>query len=280
VHPGVTRTRSSAGKSRSVRRPEATARSSGSLDPANIRATQAIYAASMLEEGQLFQVADRVAEQFQCGALPIGRGRARSPLPRYTGAGARRRSTDERLALYARTLGVAGGEAGGRSNREFADLWARFLSSVAALSPPSSGTVPAVRRSGRDLAANLSAHGKGPARHAVRELTAHIGRATALLSARGVRSAFDARDVWQVVDQVSALELGGAKNSARYRAMAEAGSRIIAWLARRSRDLDRSSPFALKMGRRSPRPRAGTARPSDAELVAACKAWRAAADTA
>lgn len=47
-------------------------------------------------------------------------------------------------------------------------------------------------------------------------------------------------------DQVSALDLGGASNTARYRAIATPGSTIVACLARRARDLERPSTLVLR----------------------------------
>lgn len=278
----MTRVRPSTRKGASARRAGASVRSSGTLDAASIRATQAIYAAAMLEELKLFQVADRLVELFRSGALPIGRGRAGSQLYQFTRTSSRRLSSAERLSLYARTLGVGGGDAGGRSNREFGDLWARFVSGVAALTGPDAAAdlvrlAADVRGAGRDLAANLSAHGYGVAYYAARELAAQIKLIMALLSAPEVRSAFGARDLWQVVDQVAALHLGGASNIARYRAMATAGSTIIAWLARRARDLERSSTLVLKIASAAPRPRLGASRPTDGELVAGCETWLSAA---
>ena len=278
----MTRVRPSTGKGMSARRAGASVRSSASLDAVSIRATQAIHAAAMLEELKLFQVADRLAELFGSGALPIGRGRAGSRLYQFARTSSRRLSSGERRSLYARTLGVGGGDEGGRSNREFGDLWARFVSSVAALTRPDAATDLArrtadVQGAGRDLAANLSAHGNGVAYYAARELAAQIKLITAVLSAPEVRSAFGARDMWQVVDQVSARDLGGASNIARYRAMATAGSTIIAWLARRACDVERSTTLVLKIASAAPRPRPGAARPTDGEVVAACETWLSAA---
>ena len=44
--------------------------------------------------------------------------------------------------------------------------------------------------------------------------------------------AYGARDMWQVIDQVATLELGGARNSARYRTLATCGAIITTWLAK------------------------------------------------
>src|SRR5207237_3346647 len=90
-----------------------------------------------------------------------------------------------------------------------------------------------VRKSGSDLANNLSLHGYGMAYFAATELQKQIKEVITLLSDPDIKMAYGARDPWQVIDQVATLELGGAKNSVRYRTMATAGVTIMAWLAKR-----------------------------------------------
>src|SRR5205823_5564381 len=46
-----------------------------------------------------------------------------------------------------------------------------------------------------------------------------------------IKNAFGARDMFQVIEQVAAMELGGAENTVRYRTMANSGAVIIRWLA-------------------------------------------------
>ena len=66
-----------------------------------------------------------------------------------------------------------------------------------------------VRKAARDLAANLSLHGYGWANFMATELRQQIKDATELLSDKQIQSAFGARDMWQVIDQVAMQELGG-----------------------------------------------------------------------
>lgn len=55
-----------------------------------------------------------------------------------------------------------------------------------------------------------------------------------------ISSATAGRDLWQVVDRVSGLELGGAVNSARHRTMAESGGAILERLVAQHGGLDES----------------------------------------
>src|SRR5260370_30662759 len=87
-----------------------------------------------------------------------------------------------------------------------------------------------VRKSGRDIAANLSLHGYGVAYFAATELQKQLNDIIALLNDEDIKRAYGSRDIWQVIDQVATLELGGARNSIRYRTIASAGAVIILWL--------------------------------------------------
>ena len=139
----------------------------------NIRALHPIYFAAMFDEMKAFQVLDRLVELFQSGILPVGSGRTGNDLFKYWKDAPLRISENERRDLYARVLGFPGGDAGTKPNREFNDLWIRFISSVAAFASQNTvGTVikiptpeapsqQLVRKEGRELAANLSLHGYG-----------------------------------------------------------------------------------------------------------------------
>ncbi|MCM3901340.1 MAG: hypothetical protein ND866_06520, partial [Pyrinomonadaceae bacterium] len=223
----------------------------------NIRALQAIYFAAMLDEMKAFQVLDRLVELFQNGILPVGRGRTGSDLFRYWKDTPLRISENERRNLYARVLGFPGSDASTKPNREFNDLWIRFISSVAAFArqntvgnviqthTPEAPSQQLVRKVGRELAANLSLRGYGWVHFIAGELQKQINAITKLLSTSEIKAAYGARDIWQVIDQVADLELGGSRNTNRYRTMANAGATIIAWLANNSRKLSRTNDDSI-----------------------------------
>lgn len=204
----------------------------------NLHAAQAIYFAYMLEELRLFQVVDRIAELFQQGQLPLGRGAAGEALQRYWRSDTRL-TERERTDLYARMFGAPGGSADVQPNREFLSLWMRFLVAVSAfvrergaseaVRPRSALDVNA-RRAARDLAVNLSLHGFGGAYAAAERLGAEVLHVLDILGNPEIGQAFGARDAWQVIDRVNRDHLGGAVNVARYRTQAEAGRRILGWL--------------------------------------------------
>ena len=205
----------------------------------NIRVVQAIYFASQLEDMRMFQVVERLVQLFQQGQLPLGRGQGRRLVRSFVTADARPSLRDRRV-LYVRALGVPGGEGDGpQPNREFQLLWLRFIASVAMYQRQQGATAPQgssglaharVRRSARALAANASAHGAG-LRRATRRLAVEVNRMRELLEAHDIRQAYGARDMWQVIDQVASIELGGSVNVARHRTRAVAASTVLQWLA-------------------------------------------------
>jgi hypothetical protein len=263
----------------------------------NLHAMQALYFAAMLEEVKLFQVVEKLVELFQQGMLPLGRGKAGDFLYGYWKKAVDRLSEVERRNLYARAFGFPGGEPQGAPNREFNELWLRFVSAVSSFrrqltvdellrsSIPVTVSEEQVRKSGRDLAANASLHGYGIAYFAATELQTQIREVIGLLSDPELKAAFGARDMWGVVDQVATLELGGARNSVRYRTMATSGAVIMRWLAERASVLataSRASVLNLQNIRdTTPRP-AGhnpTNDPTDRDLVEACEQWLAVTGT-
>ena len=222
----------------------------GDIVAENLRAVQAISFAYQLESMRAFEVVDRLVELFQRGQLPLGTGKAGSLLKRYASAAARLSAPQRRL-LYARALGVAGDTADtAQTNHEFPSLWLRFMAGVALLDrrQDASSVSPRPRvlsalawRAARALAANASARGaglSGPVEHLCE--VANLLRA--VLQAPEIRKAIGARDMWQVIDKVSAAYLGGARNVARHRKLAEAGSAILEWVAKQADALAEPTP--------------------------------------
>jgi hypothetical protein len=204
----------------------------------NVKALSAIYFSAMLEELKFFSVMDKVVEQFMNGALPIKRGSAGDPLYRYHREAQLRINEFERRGLYARSFGVAQGSVEEEMpNREFSDLWIRFLSAVSVhgreLNTAERRMVSTeqVFKTARDLAVNLSLHGYGLAHFAAVELQTLIKSTKDTLSNPDVLAAYGVRDIWQLVERVGNTYLGGAVNGVRQRTMAASGAAIIQWLA-------------------------------------------------
>lgn len=257
----------------------------------NLNAVQAIYFAYMLEEMRLPQVVERIVELFRSGLLPLGRGKAGDYLFRYYKTASERITEGERRDLYMRCFGAPGGDpSNNEPNREFNELWLRFVSAVSAFGRqlsvdrmlrtniPVSVSQEQVRKAARDLGASLSRSGYGIAYFAATEMQQMILEYRDLLSDPEVRGSFGARDMWQVIDQVNANYLGGARNTHRFRTQARAGAVIIRWIANNSQRLGNYgevisvNALTNPQLRGSPQP---TVDPTDWDLVQACEQWLA-----
>lgn len=265
------------------------------IKPDNVRLMGPILCSSMFEELKVFQVLDKLVELSQNGMLTIGEGEAGKMLYLYWKNTPNRISESERRNIYSTTLGIPGGDGGGSPNREFNDLWLRFISAVSSLvrqrtadqilrtNLPASIGQQQVRKAARDLAMNLSARGYGMTYYLAKDLNVQINDIIRILGDQEIRSCFGASNMWQVIDQVATLELGGARNSARYSSMASSGAIIIAWLATNVNRYNKVTSAAVinvdeVVSLDPPTSNEPTKTPTDYDLVNACELWLA--DTA
>lgn len=259
----------------------------------NLNAVQAIYFAYMLEEARLPQVVEKIVDLFRGGLLPLGRGKAGDYLFHYYKTASERITEGERRDLYMRAFGAPGGDPNNNQpNREFNELWLRFVSAVSSFGRqltvdrllrtniPVAVSQEQVRKAARDLGASLSRCGYGIAYFAATELQKMIMDFRDLLSDPEVRGAFGARDMWQVIDQVNSNYLGGARNTNRYRTQARSGAVIIRWIANNNQRitgrygevLSVNALTNLQMRSGSTQP---TVTPDDWDLMQACEQWLA-----
>jgi hypothetical protein len=221
---------------------------------ANVIAVAGLYRAAMLEEMKLFAVADKVAEHFTIGMIPISRGPAGDRLFTWIREAPNRFSEVERRSIYGRVLGLAQGNAQNLlPNREFSDLWIRFLSIFrvffreTGVTVPTSATGEQALKAGRDLAVNLSLHGFGVAHFAAVETQQILEQVLDMLQQAEVLSAYGTADYLQLVDRVSGMYLGGSVNTVRYRTMAQSGFSIMRFLAEHAPQLSSSSAVSPKL---------------------------------
>jgi hypothetical protein len=204
----------------------------------NVLALSALYYYAQLEDWKFFAVADKLAEQFQTGAIPVSRGPGGDAVYRYIKDAHLRFTENERRSMYARAFGFAQGAPDEPlPNREFSDVWIRFLSAVSVFSREQDATIrkalggPQVLKAARDLAVNLSVHGYGISHFAAVELQDQVKSLLKLFGYPDVLSAYGANDYSQLIERISGLYLGGSVNGVRQRTLANAGERIIRWLA-------------------------------------------------
>ncbi len=204
----------------------------------NVDATAMLYMAAHLEDAKLFATYDTIAAQFLRSEVPMVRSETGGDIYRFIKDAPNRFTEAERRGFYARTFGFAQGSVEeGLPNVQFSDLWIRFLSAVSVLVREDGAyvrkaiTAQQVFKNARDLAVNLSLHGYGVAYFAAVELQSLIKSTLKTLSQPEVLQAYGVNDAWQLVERVSAIYLGGTVNTVRQRTLAQAGSRIIQWIA-------------------------------------------------
>lgn len=258
----------------------------------NLDAAQAIYFAYQLEEARMPQVVEKIVDLFRSGLLPLSYGKTGDYLYGYYKKAAERITEGERRDLYMRAFGAPGGDPSmNQPNREFNELWLRFISAVSSFGRqlnvdrmfrsqiPLAVSQEQVRKAARDLAASLSRNCYGIAYQFSKELKTLIIEFRDLLSDQEIRGAFGARDMWQVIDQVNANYLGGARNSHRYRTQARAGAVIIAWLTQNHQRMTNRFDEVISINalmnpqlRGSDKP---METPTDWDLLQACEQWLA-----
>ena len=261
----------------------------------NLEAIQAIYYTYMLEETRIFQVVERIVELFRQGLLPLGTGSSGDYRFNYYKMASERLTENERRDLYLRLFGAPGGSATGlEPNRDFNELWLRFVSAVSSFArsqnisqmllskTPAQVSQETLRKAGRDLGANLSRNGYGMAYFAATDMQKSIVQFRDLLQDASLRNAFGARDMWQVIDFVNVNYLGGARNSYRYRTQARAGAVIIRWISDHVQRLSNvTGPVLAADQIFNPQARdlasssTPMKNPSDWDLVNACDQWLA-----
>ena len=261
----------------------------------NLHAVQAIYFSYQLEEMRMYQVVERIVELFRQGLLPLGRGRVGDYLYKYYQKAGERITEGERRDLYFRCFGAPGGNPGaGEPNRDFNELWLRFLSAVSSFARqltvdrmlrsnvPMAVSQEQVRKAGRDLGANLSRNGYGIAYNAAIEMQQSILEFRDVLTDPDLRNVFGARDMWQVIDLVNANYLGGTRNTHRFRTQSRNGAIIVRWIANHVQQLSNVAGPVLQIDQivnpqmfRVDADHKPTVEPTDWDLVNACEQWLA-----
>ncbi|HUR84752.1 MAG TPA: hypothetical protein VMY78_05360 [Solirubrobacteraceae bacterium] len=189
------------------------------IDAEDVEAAASLYAAAQLEEIGVLAVVDRLVELYLRGGLPVGgSAEAGALLDAYWLGRAERMPEDRRRALYARALGPG-----------FEHLLGEL---AAAISKHDAASRDAdIAWAADELRANIASHVDDEAREAVPLMHAQLGDALAILSDPTVLEAYGARDTWQLVDQLSRLELGGTRGVVRHQALAATATVILGWLA-------------------------------------------------
>ena len=260
--------------------------------PDHCRCMGSFIFASAFEELKAFQVVDKLIEMSQRADIPLMRGPAGTQLYNYWREAPNRMSEVERQNFYAMTLGLPTGQPGVAVNVEFQDLWLRFVSSVSTLvresrvesllrsNLPMAVNQQQVKKAARDLAHNMSARGYGMAFYAAADLNKQIKEIIDLLSDKELQRVFGATSPYDIIEQVSHTELGGARNSSKYRMLATSGAIITNWIADNTDRMRDPTAQMIDLSEVSNPPgrasgQTAVSNPTDYDLVNACEMWLA-----
>jgi hypothetical protein len=214
--------------------------------PENMLAVGKVYAAYQLEQLKLFAVVDRIAELWRNGLVPIGSDSGGRLLNDFWWAREDRLSEANRGTHYGRLFGTKGVDVSKevQPNTQFDALMLRFLTNVAqykrltemqvvSADPGQSKSLVSenVRKTGRELAANLSLYGWGATHFDASRIAGHVKVAFDIVKDPQVQKAFAATTPWQVIERVSQQEFGVTPNIVKYQTMATSGQEVIRILA-------------------------------------------------
>ena len=178
-----------------------------------------LYAASILEELSLIELVERLNELNQNKMLSIGAGQASNLLHEFWDQGYKRMPAARRQAVYDSLFGAG--------NPGFADLLETLTTALADDGDDPAAVAPEVAPAAAALRENLAEHSSGEdSAKAADELRRALGEIGAVLSDVELRSAYGARDMWQVIENVQ-QEFGGDADVQDVRTRAVAGALVV-----------------------------------------------------
>jgi len=204
----------------------------------NIRAVGTLAGCYYLDKLRVIDVVDRVTEVFFNGMLPIGFETAGRALHDYYWSREDRLTPQERMSIYSRVLGVAGGDISKevQPNREYDPGTNRFMASIAeydrqrrasTIFAAGPGARPLtflgeyVRKSGNDVARNATLYGYGGTQFAARMIADAVNKAFDILSMPAILRAYGVTSPYQVIERVAANDWHTQVNVVRYKTSAD-----------------------------------------------------------
>lgn len=224
------------------------------IEPINVQAVALLAASYEIEQTGAFDVVDQMVDLFMQGLVPVRDDSGGRSLNRYYWQAEDRLDGSARAAQYARVLGHGDTDrTDAQPNTQFDQLLLRFVSalvrydSMLQVSNVVTGDVAdrvassePVRKAAQDLAANASLYGWGFTIFAARKLSQQIDQVFDVLGQETLQRAYGVTGPWQLVERVSALELGSTPAIVQHRTRAQAIKDILDLLAGHATELSRS----------------------------------------
>jgi hypothetical protein len=221
-----------------------------------ILATADLYYLYIHERLGVFEVMNKLQEQFRAGTLRISAGPGAIGLYRFDKHSIVRYGLRERIQTYARVFGVANVPPGrgARPNTEFQGLFRHFISETAKYwrdkrisevireraTDPTFGSIAVVRRAALDLRNNLKNSSHGDVNVARVEISQALDESFRVLEAPDLRAQFGAENAWDLIELVLWQHFHRTVQASTMNRMAVAGREILRWL---------SEPFVLSKNR-------------------------------
>ena len=203
------------------------------IEPAQLHVVPPLYWAREVEAAGLLEMVEALAEGVVRGTVVDPLGGAVHALLAFWREREEHFGPLERRAVYSRLFGGPGSPA---PNDGFEELLGRLVRTLSEL-----GRTPAERSVGhleartgvlaRELAGALSERSAGIAAFAARDIVARIRAALTLLRDPELAGGLGGGDAWALVRRLSQRLLGRRVEPSRHLARAEAGMRVLAWLA-------------------------------------------------
>ncbi|HEX9323161.1 MAG TPA: hypothetical protein VF913_13720 [Xanthobacteraceae bacterium] len=217
--------------------------------PSQLHAAGELYYIFLHEKMGVFRVAEVLRRLFREGRLRIQRGPGARGLYLLDKWQPLRYGRNDRLVAYKRTFnyGKAPRPAGSIVNLNFHFQLVALMSALAqyfrdltisdvirggpALDQRPFGTIATVQRVASDLRYALDRASYGNIIALTQETGLYLKQLLELFETPDILKSFDANNKWDVIEQVLNRYLGGARELSQQAKMAEAGRRVLLWVA-------------------------------------------------
>jgi hypothetical protein len=217
--------------------------------PSQLHAAGELYYICQHERMGVFRVADVLRRLFREGRVRIQRGPGARGLYLLDKWQPLRYGRKDRLIAYMRTFnyGKAPRPAGAIVNVNFHYQFVALMSSLAqyfrdltisdvirggpTLDQRPYGTLATVQRIATDLRYSLDRASYGNIVALTQETGLYLKQLLDLFETPDIMKSFDANNKWDVIEQVLNRYLGGARELSQRAKMAEAGRRVLLWIA-------------------------------------------------
>jgi hypothetical protein len=213
---------------------------SDTINTVNIQNAATLYAIMIIgDEMGVFRVADTIMKYAAIGRIDVASSTTATRLYGYMKLRDQRTTREEREMFYYQCFNV-GGSGGMEGVVGNAKLWPlceslfhetiRYIEKYETADTPSNISQNPIRQGIRVLQHNLSRAASGMCKIFIPEMYAHLEDAIQIINAPEIRDQLGqgvARDLWNVIEQVSMEEFGSVPNTSALRDVARQGRKMF-----------------------------------------------------